>query len=189
MPKVFVSISMSLDGFIAGPGITAQQPMGEGGERLHDWLFKTRTEADKAIVEETFKAGAVIVGGRTYKIAINDAWEGRSPFDVTSFVLTHEIPAEQVKGFVFVTAGIESILEQAKTAAGEKDVWVMGGADIIQQFIHLKLVDEIQITLVNVLLGKGTLLFEHIAMRQVELERIRIIESAGVTHIKYRIVQ
>jgi len=190
MSKAIVSISMSLDGFIAGPNVSSKEPMGEGGERLHDWLFKTKTEMDARVVAETFESsGAVIVGGRTYKIAIHDAWGGISPFDSTAFVLTHHVPNEKVKGFVYITTGIDEILSEAKKQAGIKNVWIMGGANIIQQFIKSKLVDEMQITLVNVLLGDGVRLFDHIDIGQIELERTRIIESAGVTHIRFRVVK
>jgi dihydrofolate reductase len=191
MGKVIVSISMSLDGFIAGADVSSKQPMGKGGERLHKWLFSnSRTENDNKIISETAdSSGAVIVGGRTYRTAINDAWGGVSPFTMPAFVLTHNIPIDKKEGFIFVTEGIEKVLIEAKKQAAGKDIWLLGGADIIQQFISLKLIDEIQITFVNVLLEKGIPLFDKINIGQIELQTIRVLTSNEVTHIKYRIVK
>lgn len=181
---------MSLDGFIAGPDISDKQPMGYGGERIHDWMFKTKTEINTKVIDEIWEtSGAVIVGGGTYKIAIKDAWDGASPFSMPAFVLIHSIPEEKVKGFTFITDGIEKALMEAKIQAGAKNVWVMGGAGTIQQFINAGLVDELQINLVNVLMGKGIRLFDNLETGQVELEKQRVIDSIGVTHIKYRIVK
>src|SRR5258707_12472118 len=123
---------MSLDGFIAGPKLSVKQPMGQGGERLHDWLFKTKTENDAGVMAETIESsGAVIVGGRTYKIAIDDAWGGVSPFDVPAFVLTHHIPSEKREGFVYITADILETLWLAKKNGREKKIMVNGGADLL----------------------------------------------------------
>ncbi|MBC7870864.1 MAG: dihydrofolate reductase family protein, partial [Chitinophagaceae bacterium] len=143
MGKVFLDITMSLDGFIAGTQITNEQPMGEGGLRLHDWMFKTKSDVDANLLDEIVEtSGAVIVGNRTYTTAIDDAWEGVSPFSAPAFVLSHSVPEVVVNGFTFVTNGIESALTQAKSVAGDKNVWVMGGANIIQQYIKVGLVDE-----------------------------------------------
>jgi dihydrofolate reductase len=190
MGKVFSDITMSLDGFIAGTHITNQQPMGEGGLRLHDWMFKNKSTADAALLDELVEtSGAVIVGNRTYITAIDEAWEGVSPFNAPAFVLSHSVPEVVVKGFTFVTNGLESALMQAKSAAGDKNVWVMGGANIIQQYIQAGFIDEITIHIASVLLTGGTRLFEHIGAESIELEQARVIESTGVTHLKFRIVK
>jgi dihydrofolate reductase len=189
MGNVFLDMSMSLDGFIAGPNITTKQPMGKGGLRLHDWIFGGKTDVDTQIMEEMETSGAVIVGGRTYHIAIDDAWGGANPFKMPAFVLTKDVPENVVKGFTFVTDGIESALRQAKAVAGDKNVLIMGGANIAQQYVQAGLLDEIRIHLVPVLLGEGTRLFDHIGTEQIELERTRVIESPSVTHFKFRVVK
>ncbi len=181
---------MSLDGFIAGPNVSPQLPMGDGGLRLHDWLFGNKTETDTKILNEILEtSGAVIVGGRTYHVAINDAWEGSSPFQVPAFVVSHHVPEKLTEGFTFVTDGIESATAQAKAVAGNKNIWVMGGANIAQQYIETGIVDEIQIHLVSILLGEGTRLFDHSSSKQIELERIRIMESPGATHLKFLVIK
>src|SRR5918994_6064957 len=107
MSRIIVSISMSLDGFSAGPNVSPENPLGEGGERLHEWLFRSNTPADSSIMEETVKAsGAVIVGVTTYKTAIKNAWGGKSPFEVPAFVVTHSNKLERVSGFEYVNEGI-----------------------------------------------------------------------------------
>jgi dihydrofolate reductase len=188
--KIILDITMSLDGFIAGPNVSPQLPMGDGGLRLHDWLFGNKTETDIKILNEILEtSGAVIVGGRTYYVAINDAWEGSSPFQVPAFVVSHDAPENLTEGFTFVTDGIESATAQAKAVAGNKNIWVMGGANIAQQYIETGIVDEIQIHLVSILLGEGTRLFDHSSSKQIELERTRIMESPGATHLKFRVIK
>lgn len=190
MAKVIVSISMSLDGFIAGPGISIKQPMGEGGERIHHWMFKNKTDVDASVINEIWEtSGSVIVGGRTYKIAIDEAWGGASPFRFPAFVLTHAVPEQKVNGFTYITGGIEEALLEANVAAGAKNTWIMGGADTIQQYLNAKMIDELQINLVNVLLGGGIRLFDTLKTGQIELEKQRAIDSVGVTHLKYRVIK
>lgn len=191
MGKVMLDMSMSLDGFIAGPNVGVELPMGEGGERLHEWLFNTAaSEVDAEVAQEMLATtGAVVLGRRTFEVGVGE-W-GDTPFPVPCFVLTHEAREELVKKsgtFTFVTTGIESALEKAKAAAGEKNIRLMG-ADIAQQFLKAGLLDEIQLNLVPVLLGDGIRLFEHIGTEQIELESTRVIESPGVTHLKFRVVK
>ncbi|SHG66149.1 Dihydrofolate reductase [Chryseolinea serpens] len=187
--KLILDIAMSLDGYMAGPNISATHPLGEDGPRLHRWMFEEKTEIDNAVVAEMVDtAGAVLVGGRTYFTAIDDAWGGRTPFVVPAFVLTHRSPQIPVKGFTFVHDGIESALAQAKTAAGEKAVWLMGGADIIQQYLSAGLVDEMQIHITHILLGGGTRLFDTLAVPP-ELTKTRVIASDGVTHLRFKVVK
>lgn len=191
MGKVIVSKSMSLDGFVTGPHVSAEQPMGEGGMRLHDWMFKPPIiEINTAVVKELFAAtGAVILGKRIFDVGL-DVWND-TPYPVPCFVLTHSPrePLAQKSGtFTFVTDGIESALKQAKTAAGNKDVVLMGAATT-QQYLKAGLVDELVINLVPVLLGTGTRLFEHPGHEPIELERTRVIEAPGVTHLRFRVVK
>jgi dihydrofolate reductase len=204
MGKVVTGLSMSLDGFIAGPNDSVERPLGEGGERLHQWMYDLaswrerhgltggNTDTDAEVLEESFKnTGAVVVGRRMFDLA--NGWGDNPPFHMPVFVITHDAKEKVVKEggttFTFVTGGIESALEQAKAAAGDKDVSVAGGANIIQQYLSAGLLDEIQIHLVPVLLGDGRRLFDHIGAEQIELEITRVIESPEVTHIKFRVVK
>ncbi len=180
---------MSLDGFIAGPNISPELPMGEGGEQLHDWLFTKKTDIDTVVINELIEtSGAVIVGGRTYNVGIDSGWGGRSPFQVPAFVLTHHIPEKLIEGFTFVTNGIESAIAQAKAAARDKNIWIMGGATVAQQYIRAGIPDEIHIHLISVLLGNGTRLFDHPMSKQVKLEKTKLIETPAATHLRYRVV-
>src|SRR5688572_27983875 len=146
MRKVILDITMSLDGFVAGRNIGPDLPMGENGIRLHDWLFGSKSDQDvKIISEQVEKSGAVIVGGSTYHIAIDGAWGGATRFTVPAFVLTKNIPINGKSGFTFVKDGIERALMLARVAAGEKNVWIMGGANTIQQYLRAGLFDEFHI--------------------------------------------
>ena len=193
---------MSLHGFIAGPNDSVERPLGEGGEQLHEWIYDLaswrerhgleggKTDTDAEVLDESFKdTAAVVVGRRMFDVA--NGWGDNPPFHMPVFVITHNASEKLVKEggttFTFVTDGIERALEQAKAAAGDKDVSVAGGANIIQQYLSAGLLDEIQIHLVPVLLGDGVRLFHHIGVEQIELETTRVIESPGVTHIKFRV--
>lgn len=188
MAIVLLDMSMSLDGFIAGPN---DEPGG-----LHDWFFSPPggvTDSNREVVDESVRTtGAIVTGRRTYDQG--DEVDGfvDSPYKVEHFVLTHDVPEKVAKGemtFTFVVDGIESALEQAKAAAGDRNVAVGGGASIARQCIKAGLIDEIQIHLVPVLLGEGIRLFEHLGAEQIELERTRVIESPGVTHLGFRVVK
>ena len=201
MSKVISDMSMSLDGFIAGPNDSVERPLGDGGERLHEWMYDLaswrerhgleggKTDADAEILDESFKnTGAVVVGRRMFDVT--NGWGDNPPFHMPVFVVTHDAREELVKEggttFTFVTDGIESVLGQAKAVAGDKDVLVAGGANIIQQCIKAKLIDEIQIHLVPVLLGGGIRLFDQL---DVELGQSRVIESPGVTHLRFHVIK
>jgi dihydrofolate reductase len=195
-------MSMSLDGFIAGPDIDVDRPMGDGGERLHQWLFQG--DSDRAVApdgnspdgvdtqvarEFSTATGAVVIGKRMFDVGVG-LW-GDTPFPVPSFVLTHEAREPLVMKsavFTFVTDGIDSAVRQAQAVAGDKDVLVMGGAGIAQECLRAGILDEIQIQLVPVLLGAGTRLFDHLSPNHIELERTRLIESPHVTHLRFRVV-
>lgn len=190
MGKVILDISMSLDGFITGPNDNHEQPLGEGGERLHEWIWKGTT--DDLMQGGTVAAtGAVVTGRRTYDLV--DGWSGSHPLHgVPVFVLSHNVPQKVPLGesaFTFVTNGVESAIKQAKTAAGDKNVYVLGGANVAQQCIKSGLLDEMRIHMVHVLFGAGIRLFDHLGTEQIELESTRVIEAPDVTHLRFRVVK
>lgn len=197
---VVVDLSISLDGYIAGPNDGPENPLGDGGERLHDWVssgsvpnehneFLKPVDGSREIVDEWFEdTGAMVTGRRTFDLA--NGWGGEHPLGVPFFVLTHDPPetsAEEDTMGTFVTDGIESALDQARAAAGDKDVSVCA-ADVAQQYLAAGLLDEIQVHLVPVLLGDGVRLFENLNDERIELERTRVIESTGVTHLRFDVV-
>jgi dihydrofolate reductase len=204
MGKVVVDITMSLDGFIAGPNDGPELGLGEGGERLHQWVYDLaswrephglaggKTNKDSEVLDEAFRtAGSTVVGRRMFDNA--KGWGENPPFHMPVFVLTHEARETEAKEggttFTFVTDGIESALEQAKAAAGDKNVSVAGGANTIQQFLGSGLLDEMQIHIAPMLLGGGIRLFDHLDTQHIELEKTRVIDSPGVTHLRYRVVK
>ena len=192
MGTVRAHMSTSLDGFVTGPDVSVEQPMGVGGERLHEWMFAASDAADIETAAEMFSTrttGAVVMGRRTFDVG-EQPWGEDGTFHLPCFVLTHRAAPTLVKGktsFTFVTGGPERALALAQTAAGDRAVNVMG-ADTIQQFLRRGLIDEIHLNLVHVLLQAGTRLFEHLGPDRIELERTRaILPSSGVTHLTYRI--
>jgi len=204
MGKVSTGLSMSLDGFIAGPNDGPERPLGEGGERLFAWysggeteyrlpgtemVFEVSPQSAELLREAHSKMGAFVTGRRTFDIA--DGWGGSPPLGVSTFVVTHTVPQEWVyegSPFTFVVDGLESGVEQAKAVAGDKDVAV-GAASIAQQCIRAGLLDEIHIDLVPVLLGGGVRLFDHLGTGPIELERMRVVEAPDVTHLTFRLVK
>jgi dihydrofolate reductase len=200
MGKVVVGLSMSLDGFIAGPNDGPGNPLGDGGGRLFDWWTagtkplgpddRFRPPArSRAVVEEMFRCGAIITGRRTFDIA--GGWGGHHPLGAPFFLLTHTPPDRHVgpgtDGTV-VTDGIESALAQARAVAGERDIAVCA-ADVAQQYLRAGLLDEIDIDLAPVLLGGGVRLFANLEARRVDLECTRVVVSDGVTHLRYRVMR
>jgi dihydrofolate reductase len=203
MGKVTMGLSMSLDGFIAGPNDGPGSPLGDGGERLFAWysggdteyrlpgtemVFKVSPQSAELLREVHRTMGALVTGRRTFDIA--NGWGGRPPLGVPTLVVTHTVPQEWVyegSPFTFVTDGVESAVEQAKAVAADKDVAV-GAASIAQQCIRAGLLDEVHINLVPVLLGGGVRLFEHLGTTPIELESTRVIEAPGVTHLTFRVV-
>ena len=204
MGKVATGLSMSLDGFIAGPNDGPGQPLGEGGERLFEWFSAGDTEYGLPGTEMVFRVsqqsaemlreahagmGAFMTGRRTFDLA--NGWGGSPPLGVPTFVVTHAVPDEWVyegSPFTFVTDGVEGAVEKARAVAGERDVAV-GAASIAQQCIRVGLLDEVHVDLVPVLLGDGVRLFEHLGAGPIELESTRVIEGAGVTHLTFRVVK
>jgi dihydrofolate reductase len=204
MGKVAVGLSMSLDGFIAGPNDGPGQPLGEGGERLFAWysggeteyrlpgtemVFSVSPQSAERLREAHGAMGALVTGRRTFDIT--NGWGGSPPLGVPTFVVTHTVPQEWVyegSPFTFVTDGVESAVERAKAVAGDKDVAV-GAASIAQQCLQAGLLDEIHIDLVPVLLGDGVRLFDHLGTGPIELQRTRVIEAPDVTHLTFRVVK
>lgn len=192
MGKVIIDITMSLDGFVTGPNDGPDNGLGDGGRVLHEWVFEGRTEADEQfLVAEPAQLGACILGRRTFDIA-QAAWGDNPPFGSAQvFVLTHRPHESLHRGpttFIFVTDGMESALEQAQAAADGKPVGLMG-ADVSQQYLKAGLVDEMQIHIANVLLGAGRPLFANIGDKPIKLERIGIVATPAVTHVRYRIIR
>jgi dihydrofolate reductase len=214
MARLFLDISMSLDGFVAGPNPTLEEPLGESGEGLHEWVFPLaswraphgleggETGPDDDLVRERLaRTGAVIMGRRMFSGGEGsweddpnaDAWWGDNPpFHVPVFVLTHHErePVEKEGGttFVFVNDGIESALGQARSAAGEKDVALAGGASVSQQYLQAGLLDELHLHVAPVLLGGGVSLFGDLGTDAPTLKLTRVLESPLVTHLSYDVV-
>src|SRR5215211_2431472 len=204
MGKVSTGLSISLDGFIAGANDGPERPLGEDGERLFAWyssgeteyrlpgtemVFRVSPQSAELLREAHSKIGAFVTGRRTFDIT--NGWGGRPPLGVPTFVLTHTVPQEWVyegSPFTFVTDGIESAVEQARTVAGDKGVAV-GAASIAQQCIRAGLLDEVTVNLVPVLLGEGVRLFDHLGPTPIELESTGVIEGSGVTHLTFRVVK
>lgn len=212
MAKFRFQISVSADGFIAGPNPSEDDPLGEGGEQLHEWVVKLaawrephgreggEVNASTEVVEEALdNVGATVMGRKMFGGGPgpwgDDPWGGwwgdDPPFHTPVFVLTHHErePLEKQGGtsFTFVTDCIESALEQAKEAAGGKDVSLGGGAEVVQQYLAAGLIDELDLNVVPVLLGGGTRLFDNLAETDIALEQVRAIEAPGVTHLKYSV--
>ncbi|MGE5274388.1 MAG: dihydrofolate reductase family protein [Verrucomicrobiota bacterium] len=213
MGKVRIQITMSLDGFVAGPEQSVENPLGIGGMKLHDWAFALEAwrgqhgldggevNASTPVVEESLAdIGAGLMGRNMFGGGPgpwgDDPWNGwwgeSPPFHVPVFVLTHHPrePLAMAGGttFHFVTDGIESALEQATAAAGGQDVLISGGANVAQQYLGAGLVDELNIALVPVLLGAGERLLDDVGS-DLRLEQVRAVEAPGVTHLRYRVVR
>lgn len=204
MGKVVLDITTSLDGFVAGPDDGPELGLGRGGERLHDWVVRLaswrephgleggETNSSSEVVEEGLQStGAVVLGKRMFDNA--KGWGDEPPFHKPVFVVTHTAREPLAKDggttFTFVTDGVESAVGQARAAAGDKDVLIAGGASVAQQCLQAGLLDELQIHVAPLLLGGGVRLFEDTGGEPVELEPTRVVESPGVTHLRYRVVK
>ena len=196
MGKVISGFTMSLDGFIAEPN--------DDVGRLFKWYYSGDTpfplpgtemvfkmsQASAELFQELFRTtGALVTGRRDFDVS--RAWGGRPPFDVPTFIVTHNIPQEWVyegSPFTFVTAGVQSAIQRARQAAGDKNV-VVGGSKIVQQCIKAGLLDEIYIDLASMLLGDGISLFDRLGIEPLDLERTQVIEGTDVTHLRFRVVK
>jgi len=162
--------------------------MGENGLLLHHWIFNGKTEEDMAMLNDSVQSsGAVIVGGRTYHIAIDNAWGGTSPFSSPAFVVTHQ-KGKPVEGFTFIDSVEEAYRKAMEVAAG-KNVWLMGGANIMQQFLKARLVNEIKMHIAPVLLFNGTRLFENLGEKKILLEKIEVKDTLAATHLRYKVLK
>src|SRR5919108_4046872 len=210
MSKVRVHISVSADGYVAGPNQTKENPLGEGGESLHEWAFPLRAfrerhgreggevnESNAVLEEAQANVGAEIMGRGKFGGGPgpwgDDPWRGwwgeEPPFHMPVFVLTHHERKSLTLSdttFTFVTGGIESALDQARRAAAGKDVVIGGGASVINQYLAAGLVDEPELHIVPLVLGGGARLFDGLGA-ELRLEQVRAIEAPGVTHLKYRV--
>lgn len=203
MAKVTFNMTMSLDGYVAGPNDNPENGMGDGGEGLFNWYFTGDTEVpisdgnmvlkvssqSARLLEEAFQTyGAGVWGRKTFDIA--GGWGGHPPGS-PAFIVTHSVPQEWVydgSPFTFVTGGVESAIRQAKQAAGDKDV-VICTASILQQALNLGLVDEITVDVAPILLVRGVRLFDQLVKSPIPLEYIHAIEAPGVTHMAFRVLK
>ena len=209
---VRLEITMSLDGFVAGPNATLEEPLGAGGERLHEWVVGLASWREvhglegglRNVDEELFAAtqaatGAVIMGRRMFSGGsgpweddpnAGGWWGDDPPFRAPVFILTHHPRDPVQKGetsYTFVTDGIEAAVERARAAAGEGDVLVAGGGSVAQQALQAGLLDELQIHVAPVLLGGGVRLFDDFDGGPIGLEPTNLVSSPAVTHLFYRL--
>ncbi len=212
MSRLRLNITMSADGYVAGPRQSVKHPLGEGGEELHMWALALRTfrqlhgmeggetGPDDEIVAESFQnIGATIMGRHMFGGGEgpwgDNPWKGwwgeNPPFHTPVFVLTHHSrdPLEMQGGttFHFVTDGIHAAIDRARKAAKGKDISLGGGADVVQQYLKAGLIDEMEIHVVPVLLGGGARLFDNMDGRQTGYECVRVVSSPTVSHFKYRL--
>src|SRR5512133_3171280 len=197
MGRVIGDQSVSLDGFSTGPEVGTDNPMGLGGEGLHTWIWSEveRTGRDGTAVEGPQEllagAGAGVVGRRMFDLG-EEPWGDPPPFHGnTVFIITHRAHAPIVKQggttYTFVTEGLEAALARARDTAGDRDVAVLGGADIIQQCIRGGLLDELRLHIVHTVLDGGTSLFGGLSQAGISFARTRLIDAEGVTHLTFRV--
>src|SRR5215217_125748 len=206
MGKVTSGLTMSLDGFIAGPNDGPDHPLGEGGMRLFDWYssgdtdfvapsggmtFKVSSQAAEMLHEVFSSIGAIVTGRRTFDIT--NGWGGTHPIrkNIPIFVVTHSAPHGwdyEGSPFTFVTDGVESAVEQARAAAGEKNVAV-GATSLDQKCLTAEPPDGVNVDVVPVLLGDGVRLFDHLGNEHIELERTGLLADPDVTHISFRVLK
>ena len=213
MSRLRCHISVSADGYVAGPNQSEENPLGQGGERLHDWVVELgawreahekeggAVNASTPIVEENIaNVGAGVMGRNMFGPVGGGDWEGEEwngwwgddpPYHYDVFIVTHHPrdPVEMKGGttFHFVTDGIESALQRANESADGKDVMLWGGAQIINQYLAAGLLDELELHIAPVVLGGGARLFDDLGGAAIDLEQVRAVEAPGVTHVKYRL--
>jgi dihydrofolate reductase len=189
---------MSLDGFSTGPNVAVGNGMGDGGDQLHEWMgWEDGGPAARAGVGDELtpfdllkRSGAIVVGRRMFDVG-EEPWGDDPPFHQPVFVVTHRPQAPIVKEggttYTFVTDGIAAALVRAKETAGDKDVALLGGADVIRQFAEAGLLDELRLHLAHILLGDGTRLFDRIDATRITMDRTGVIDAPGVTHLTFRV--
>jgi dihydrofolate reductase len=192
MGKVIYDISMSLDGFITAANVRPEEGLGDGGERLHDWAFNSADPRNRELLTKGASLGAIVSGRHNYDLAV-PYWNADGPTGdarVPTIVVSHSVPQDIPNGGVYRFAdSIEAALEKAQKAAGDKDVAIMGGANIAAQFLKLGLVDEISIHLVPVLFASGIRLFEHLDSEHVQLETTEVTETKEAIHLRFRVIK
>jgi len=214
MSKLRCHISISLDGFAAGPNQSQENPLGEGGMQLHDWVIRLAAwrephgyeggevnESTRIVEESRENVGAGVMGRNMFGPPGGGPWGDEQwtgwwgdnpPFHYPVFVLTHHprqpLDMEGGTTFHFVTDGIERALEQAREAAGGKDVLLSGGAEVVNEYLAAGLLDELELSVAPVLLGDGARLFDDLGDAKVQLEQVRVVEAPRVAHLGYRVV-
>ncbi|CCK25121.1 Riboflavin biosynthesis protein RibD [Streptomyces davaonensis JCM 4913] len=205
MVTVTADMAISLDGFVAGPGVSLDNPGGDGAEVIFDWIHGLASwrerqgmtggaeNRDSELMREWFDATGAVVMGRMMYDTGEEFWGDNPPFRTPVFVLTHRPRPTLVKEggttFTFVTDGIHSALDQAKAAAGDRNVDIAGGASTVQQYLGAGLIDEVQLHVVPALLGAGLRLFDGIGTERRNLEIVRVVDTPLATHLKYRLVK
>ena len=205
MSKIFFSVGISLDGFLAGPNAGPKNPMGDGGTTIHMWLYNLarfrkelnigeggETGRDNDMIGETIeRTGASIMGKRMFNEG-EPSWPEDAPFHTPVFVLTHQRrdPWERKGGttFYFINDGLQSALDKARKSAGRKDIRIAGGANVIQQFLNAGLVDEFTIHVAPIMLGEGVRLFENLVKYKFSVDTLDAIPSGLVTHLRYKVI-
>jgi dihydrofolate reductase len=215
MGKVVAEISTSLDGYVAGPHPTLEEPLGAGGEQLHEWVVRLKSfrethglpggesgPDDELLAEAVNATGAVVMGRKMFSggegpwendARANGWWGDEPPFHKAVFVLTHHarepLVMEGGTTFTFVTDGLGSAIDDARASAAEQDVLVAGGADTIDQALDAGFVDELRLHVAPVLLGGGARLFDRVGPEHGRFEIMQVIPSPLVTHLRYRVVK
>jgi dihydrofolate reductase len=191
MALVICDMSMSLDGYVNGPNDSREHPWGDGAETMHDWIFNSPTDEDTALLQDMIdRTGAVVMGRTSFDKNEGDGgWGDDGPIPgKPTFVVTHHAPTTSFPAaFTFVTDGVAGAIEQAKVAAGEKNVH-LHGATVMQQGLRLGLVDELRVHVVPLLLGGGTSLFGTLDAA-IRLERTSVVVTPAATHIAFRVVR
>jgi dihydrofolate reductase len=189
MGKVIFDVSMSLDGFITGANVRPEAGLGDGGERLHEWVFDNPSPPNRKIMEAYSTFGATIAGRVTYDLSI-PYWGADGPTGAVRtpvVIVSHSVPGDVPEGGVYTFVGsVDAALKAARELAGDKDISI-SGADLARQFLSRGLIDEIAIHVVPVLFGSGTRLFENLAGEHISLEMIEVIPTAEVIHLRYRV--
>lgn len=187
---VYVEISMSVDGYVTGPDVAVENPMGIGGERLHDWMFEGRTAEELTAYQESVFAsvGAVLMGRRMLDLGIAH-WGDEPTFHAPVFVVTHEPHPPIVKRggttYTFVTGGLDEALRLARAAAADEDIAIVGGADLVRQCLAAGAVDEVRLHIAPFLLGAGTKLFQDRILSPTVLNLTSVDSTNGSVHLRY----
>jgi dihydrofolate reductase len=192
MGKVIYDISMSLDGFITAANVRPEAGLGDSGERLHEWAFNSKDSRNHELLAKGASLGTIITGRHNYDLSI-PYWEADGPTGsarVPIVVVSHSVPQDIPSGGVYnFVNGIEAALEKAKQLAGDKDVAIMGGANIARQFAQLGLIDEVSVHLVPVVFGSGIPLFGDLDSKHVTLEPLEVIQTPEAIHMRFKVVR